>query len=266
MGRLVTPGAGSCASQHTLPTCLQRSAASPAGREWYEWRALHRRLVLERPSAPAAADREALRARGGALLAELLALVQARALDGVGAIDDLEPVRPRRAGALPGALGRQAYATDRSALPPTRPPSPALRGAPASEARCAADCTPPAFRGGEAAGVAPAELCMRAAGKPTPVRAGAARGGAAGCAGRRRRSIGRGRGRPGLPRAGVARGRARGARPGRGTGRGAGGRGRGGRRHDGHGGRPPCLALLQPAKQGGVLSLARLHPHKTVLE
>ena len=52
-----------------------------ADAEWREWRALHQRLVEQRPSAPAAPEREALRARGGALLADLLALVQERGLD-----------------------------------------------------------------------------------------------------------------------------------------------------------------------------------------
>lgn len=55
--------------------------AAQADVEWRAWRAMHQRLVEQRPSAPAAAEREALRARGGALLVDLLALARERALD-----------------------------------------------------------------------------------------------------------------------------------------------------------------------------------------
>ena len=55
--------------------------AAQADAEWRAWRAMHLRLVEQRPSAPAASERKALRARGGALLADLLALARERALD-----------------------------------------------------------------------------------------------------------------------------------------------------------------------------------------
>ena len=61
-------------------------------REWREWRALHRQLVLQRPSAPGLDDRETLRARGGALLAEMLALVQDNEFDRIGAAAELDQV------------------------------------------------------------------------------------------------------------------------------------------------------------------------------
>ena len=61
-------------------------------REWREWRALHRQLVLQRPSAPSLDDREMLRARGGALLAEMLALVQDNEFNRIGAAAEIDQV------------------------------------------------------------------------------------------------------------------------------------------------------------------------------